>query len=143
MTMGEEGVTFDTNEAGERVYKNANGSLMANPTIQTLEEQYGLWNGSSYVMASKDSPYFTFTPEEAEAQVIGSKGGFLTAAPSVTIDQDYANDYNDLYIELQNEIKQYCQNFIKNGYTKADWEAQCAKWDNYYGYLFDILNGNV
>lgn len=142
MTMGEEGVTFDTVD-GERVYKNTNGSVMANPTIQTLEEQYGLWNGSSYVMASKDSPYFTFTPEEAEAQVIGSKGGFLTAAPSVTIDQDYANDYNDLYIELQNEIKQYCQNFIKNGYTKADWEAQCAKWDSYYGYLFDILNGNV
>ena len=142
MTMGEEGVTFDTVD-GERVYKNTNGSVMLNPTIQTLEEQYGLWNGSSYVMASKESPYFTYTPEEAEAQVIGAKGGFLTRAPSVTIDQDYANDYNDLYIELQNEIKQYCQNFIKNGYSKADWEAQCAKWNNYYGYLFDILNGNV
>lgn len=140
MTMGEEGVTFDTVD-GVRVYKNANGTTMANPTIQTLEEQYGLWNGSSYVMASKDSPYFTYTEEEAEAQIIGSQNGVLQRAPSVTVSQDYADEYNDLSTQLDNEIKQYCQKFIKDGYTRADWEAQCAKWQTQYKDLFDILNG--
>ena len=140
MTMGEEGVTFDTVD-GKRVYKNKDGSEMVNPTIQTLEEQYGLWNGSSYVMASKESPYFTYTKEEADAQVIGSKKGVLTRPPAITISQAYANDYNDLRNQLELEIKQYCQNFVKNNYSKADWEAQCAVWQNTYKDLFDILNG--
>lgn len=140
MTMGEEGVTFDIVD-GKRVYKNKDGSVMANPTIQTLEEQYGLWNGSSYVMASKDSPYFTYTEEEAEAQVIGAQKEPLQRAPAITIDQDLANDYDDLSVQLENEIKEYCQDFIKDGYTKADWEAQCAKWETQYKDLFDILNG--
>ena len=138
--MGEEGVTFDTVD-GVRVYKNLNGSVMANPTIQTLEEQYGLWNGSSYVLASKDSPYFTFTPEEQEAQTLGIKNGTMTPAPALTIDQDYADDYNDMNNQLVNEIKQYCQKFIKDGYTKEQWQQQCAKWQEDYKDLFAILNG--
>ena len=140
MTMGEEGVTFDTVD-GKRVYKNADGSPMPNPTIQTLEEQYGLWNGSSYVLASRESPYFTYTPEEAEAQTLGNKKGTLQPAPAVTIDQAYADDYNDLSNELTNEIKQYCQNFVKDGVSKAEWEAQCAAWNSKYADLFAILNG--
>ena len=140
MTMGEEGVTFDTVD-GERVYKNKDGSVMANPTIQTLEEQYGLWNGSTYVLASKESPYFIYTPEEAEAQEIGAKGGFLTRAPAMTIKQEHANDYNDLNTALDNEIKQYCQNFVKDGVTYDEWKAQCAKWEKDYADLFAILNG--
>ena len=140
MTMGEEGVTYDMVD-GKRVYKNADGSPMPNPTIQTLEEQYGMWNTSSYVMASKDSPYFIYTPEEAEAQVIGVQKGTLTRAPAVTIKQDYANDYNDLNNELQNEIKQYCQKFVKDGVTYEDWKAQCSRWESKYADLFAILNG--
>lgn len=140
MTMGEEGVTFDTVD-GKRVYKNKDGSVMANPTIQTLEEQYGLWNGSTYVLASKDSPYFNFTPEEQEAQELGIKGGTTAAAPALTIDQDYADDYNDLNNQLTNEIKQYCQKFIKDGYTKEQWQQQCAEWEEDYKDLFAILNG--
>lgn len=142
MTMGEEGVTFKM-ENGERVYLNKDGSVMANPTIQTLEEQYGLWNGSTYVLADKTSPYFTYTPEEAEAQVIGVKKGSLQRAPAITVAQDDANRYDDLSVELENEIKQYCQRFIKDGYTRADWEAQCATWNTKYAELFEILNRTV
>lgn len=141
MTMGEEGVTFNTDASGNRVYQNKDGSVMANPTIQTLEEQYGLWNGSTYVMASKDSPYFTFTPEEQEAQELGIKGGIMNGTPALTIDQDYADDYNDMSNQLVNEIKQYCQKFIKDGYTKEQWQQQCAQWNETYKDLFAILNG--
>ncbi len=140
MSMGEEGVTYDTID-GVRVYKNADGSPMPNPTIQTLEEQFGLWNGSSYVLASKESPYFTYTPEELEAQTIGVQGGTLTRAPAMTISQEFANEYNDLSTLLENEIKQYCQKFVKNGYSYEEWKAQCAVWERDYGDLFAILNG--
>lgn len=140
MTMGEEGVTYDTVD-GVRVYKNPDGSVMANPTIQTLEEKYGLWNGSTYVMASKESPYFTYTPEEAEAQVIGVKNGSLQGAPVVSVAQQYANLYNDLSTDLETEIKAYCQKFIRDGHTREQWLQQCAEWEKNYGDLFKILNG--
>lgn len=139
MTMGEEGVTYDMVD-GKRVYKNTNGTVMENPTIQTLEEQYGLWNGSTYVMASKESVYFTYTPEEAEAQEIGAKGGLLTRAPAVTVSAADAAEYSDLLTSLDNDIKQYCQKFVTKGYTKADWQAECQAWQQKYGRLFEILN---
>ena len=114
---------------------------MVNPTIQFLEEQYGLWNGSTYVMASKESPYFTYTAEEAEAQEIGSKNGTLQRAPAVSVAQKYATLYNDLNTELDLEIKAYCQKFIRDGYSREQWLDQCAKWEKTYGDLFKILNG--
>lgn len=140
MTMGEEGVTFDTVD-GVRVYKNPDGSEMVNPTIQTLEEKYGLWNGSTYVLASKESPYFTYTEEEAEAQVIGVQKGSLQGAPAVSVAQKYATLYNDLNTDLDLEIKAYCQKFIRDGYTREQWQQQCAQWEKTYGDLFKILNG--
>ena len=140
MTMGEEGVTFDTVD-GVRVYKDRNGNTMLNPTIQNLEENFGLWNGSTYVLASRESPYFTFTAEEQEAQEIGNKNGTMQRAPAITIKQDYADEYNDLSNELENEIKQYCQNFVKDGVSYDEWKAQCARWETKYKDLFDILNG--
>lgn len=140
ITMGEEGVTYDMVD-GKKVYKKLDGSVEETPTIQTLEEQYGLWNGSTYVLASKDSVYFDYTPEEAEAQVIGAQGGFLTRAPAVTVSTADADEYSDLLTELDNEIKQYCQKFIKDGYSKAEWEASCQQWESKYARLFDILNG--
>lgn len=140
MTIGEEGVTYDLDADGNKIYKNADGSVMENATIQTLEEQYGLWNGSTYVLASKDSVYFSYTPEEAEAQIIGSKGGFLTRAPVPTIAAADADEYSDLLTELENEIKQYCQKFIKDGYTKEQWQNSCKEWQSKYGRLFEILN---
>ena len=139
MTMGEEGVTYDTVD-GVKVYKNIDGSEMKNPTIQTLAEQYGMWNGSTYVLASKDSVYFTYTPEEAEAQEIGVKGGLLTRAPAVTVSTENAEEYGDLVIALDNEIKEYCQKFVTKGYTKEQWQSQCATWNATYGRLFEILN---
>ena len=140
VTMGEEGVTFNTVD-GERVYQNTDGSVMENPTIQTLEEQYGLWNSGLYVLADRESVYFTYTEEEAEAQTIGAQGGFLTRAPAVTVRADDAEEYSDMLIELDKEIKEYCQKYVVKNYDRADWEAQCATWNTQYGRMFDILNG--
>ena len=139
MSMGEEGVTYDTVD-GVKVYKNPDGSGMENATIQTLEEQYGLWNGSTYILASKESVYFTYTPEEAEAQKIGIQNGVLTRAPAVTVAAEDAEEYSDLLIEIDKEIKEYCQKYMTKNLDRADWEAQCASWNARYGRMFEILN---
>lgn len=137
-TIGEEGVTFDTVD-GKRVYKNADGTPMENPTIQTLEEQFGLWN--TYRSVHKESVYFTFTAEEAEAQEIGSKGGFLQAIPAANIPTDKGAEYADLADGHWNSVNDFAAKFVTNNLTKADWEKQCAEWEKQYGRYIDILNG--
>lgn len=141
-TVGEEGVTYDMVD-GKRVYKNADGTEMVNPTIQTLEEQHGLWNHHIYPTASRDSVYFTFTEEEAKAQEIGSKGGFLLRTPQINVPQEYGTEYYDLADGLINEINQFSAKFVSDNYSKEKWQEQCQTWETKYGRLFDILNGKV
>ena len=141
-TVGEEGKTFDMVD-GKRVYKNADGSVMAEPTIQTLQENYGLWNPSLYVSIAKDSVYFTFTPEEAEAQEIGLARGYIPSVPVPVVAEEFSEDYNDLNTALQNEMKQYSQKFVIENYSRADWEAQVNEWNTKYAELYNILNGKA
>ena len=137
-TIGEEGVTFDVVD-GERVYKNADGTTMRNPTIQTLEEQFGLCN--TYFSFHDESVYFTYSDEEAEAQEIGSKGGFLQAIPATNIPSDKGDIYADLADGHWNSVNDFAAKFITQNLTKADWEAQCAEWEKQYSEYIDILNG--
>ena len=116
---------------------------MENPTIQTLGEQYGLWPNSAYVSADKDSVYFTFTAEEAEAQEIGLAKGYIQAKPTAAVAEEFAETYNDLSADLKNEITQYSQKFVLENYSKADWEAKVKEWNTKYAELFDILNGKA
>ena len=141
-SMGEEGKTYDIVD-GKYVYKNADGSVMENPTIQTLGEQYGLWPNSAYVSASKDSVYFKFTEEEAEAQEIGLKIGYIPTKPVATIPEEHSSTYNDLYAKLKNEVTQYSQQFVIENYTKAQWQEQAQKWNTQYAELLEILNGKA
>ena len=142
LTIGEEGKTYDMVD-GKRVYKNADGSEMTDPSVQTLEKEHGLWNGSTYVSASKDSVYFKFTPEEAEAQEIGLAKGYIQAKPTAAVAEEFAETYNDLSADLKNEITQYSQKFVLENYSKADWEAKVKEWNTKYAELFDILNGKA
>lgn len=142
MTVGEEGVTFDMVN-GERVYKNADGTPMPNPTIQTLEKEFGLWNNNTYPLASRESVYFNYTPEEAEAQEIGLKGGYLMRAPIPKVPSEYGEEYNDLSTQLFNDLKQFSAQFVIKNMTREDWQNQVQVWETKYGKVFDILNGTV
>lgn len=140
LTIGEEGVTYDMVN-GERVYKNANGSVMENATIQTLEEEFGLWNEGIYALVNRESVYFNFTEEEAEAQEIGSKGGFRQGIPAYTIPEEYAEDFYDMLTNLNNDVEQFCAQFVTRNLSKEDWQKSVALWQSKYGRAFEILNG--
>ena len=140
-TVGEVGVTHKVVN-GQIVYLNVDGSVMENATIQTLEEQYGMFNTALYVLPCQDSVYFTYTPEESEAQIIGSWYGLVQSAPIPSIPEDYAEEYYDLLHTLQQDVALYCRQFIVYGYSQADWHSQFAMWNSKYERLFDILNGN-
>ena len=142
MTVGEEGKTYDMVD-GKRVYKNADGSVMDGPSSTTLEKEYGMWTSSSYVSVAEDSVYFTFTPEEAKAQEIGLAKGYIQLAPTPVVAEEFAETYNDLATDLQNEITQYSQKFVLENYSKADWEAKVKEWNTKYAEMFDILNGKA
>ena len=139
-TDGEEGVTYDTVD-GVKVYKNADGTPMELVSINTLEEQFGLWNEGLYVSAAKDSAYFTYTPEEAEAQIIGSEKGLLRRPPILTIPAEENDKYVDIWLKFQPILKEFCAKFITEGYTREDWQNALADWEA-KGYLevIDILN---
>lgn len=143
VTVGEEGVTYDLDADGNKVYKNEDGTEMIKPTIQTLEEQYGLWNSQLYPLASRESVYFTYSAEEAEAQEIGSKGGLLAGPPQVAVPEEYGEEYYDMAHNLTMDIKQFSTKFVTEGYTREQWQAEIQKWMSKYGKAFDILNGNV
>ena len=139
-TAGEEGKTYDTVD-GVRVYKNADGTPMETVSINTLEEQYGLWNEGLYVSAAKDSPYFTFTAEESEAQIIGSEKGLLRGVPVLTIPDEENDKYVDTWTTFKPILQEFCAKFITEGYTREDWQNALADWEA-KGYLevIDILN---
>ncbi|MBE6948154.1 MAG: extracellular solute-binding protein [Ruminococcaceae bacterium] len=142
LTVGEEGVTYKM-ENGKKVYLNADGSVMGNPTIQTLEEQFGLWNSNLYVLSPRDSVYFTFSDVEQEAQEIGSKGGFFPRIPAENIPQEMGKEYYDKADEMYREIEQFCAKFISDeNLGRADWEAKSAELQQKYSIVPDILNGN-
>ena len=139
-TVGEEGVTYKMVD-GKKVYLNADGSEMNYATIQTLEEQFGLWN--FYMLAPRDSVYFTYTDVEQEAQEIGSKGGFFPRVPAANVPQEMGEEYYEKADEMHREIEQFCAKFITDeNYTRATWEAKCKEWTDNYGIVIDILNGN-
>ena len=142
-TIGEEGETYNLDANGNKVYINADGTEMINPTIQTLEEQFGMWNAYIYCMADRESVYFTYTAEETEAQEIGAKGGLLKGTPTDMVPEEYGEDYYDLAHNLTMDINQYCQNFITKGYTREHWQNELQLWMTKYGKAFDILNGKV
>jgi len=130
-------------ENGKKVYLNADGSVMGNPTIQTLEEQFGLWNSNLYVLSPRDSVYFTFSDVEQEAQEIGSKGGFFPRIPAENIPQEMGKEYYDKADEMYREIEQFCAKFISDeNLGRADWEAKSAELQQKYSIVPDILNGN-
>lgn len=142
-TVGEEGVTYDLDADGNKVYKNADGTEMLYPTIQSLEEQYGLWNAHLYPLASRESVYFTYSPEEAEAQEIGAKGGLLMGVPLIAVPEEYGEEYYDMAHNLTMDIQQFSAKFVTEGYTKEQWESSVQTWMTKYGKTFDILNGKV
>ena len=141
-TVGEEGKTYTLNEDGSKHYIRADGTDMINPTIQSLEEEFGLWNSQIYPLVSRESVYFDFSPEEAEAQEIGSKGGFNTPAPDVIIPEEYGEEYNDLAHFLTLDTRQFSTKFITEGYDKARWEQEVESMNAKYGRVFEIMNGN-
>ena len=139
-TVGEEGKTYKVVD-GKKVYLNADGTEMLYPTIQTLEEQHGLWNANIYVLASRESVYYNFTPEEAEAQEIGSKGGMVMCPPIAQVPEEFGEEFYDLAHNLTMDVQQYSAKFVTEGYTKEQWQAEVQKWQTKYGRAFDILNG--
>jgi len=141
-TVGEEGVTYKM-EDGKKVYLKADGSVQPNPTIQTLEEQFGLWNSGLYMLAPRDSVYFTFTPEEQKAQDMGEAAEFFPRVPLARIPQDMGETYADNADKLFKSIESFCTDFVtKDNVGKAEWEAQCKAWNEEYSIVVDILNGN-
>ena len=141
-TVGEEGKTYKIVD-GEKVYLNADGTEMRKATIQTLEEEHGMWNAGIYVLADRESVYFTYTEEEAEAQVIGSKNGFIECPPTYFISEEHGEEFYDLAHNLTMEINQYSAKFITEGYSKEHWQAKVQDWQKKYGRAFDIMNGKV
>lgn len=139
-TVGEEGVTYKVVD-GEKVYLNADGTEMINPTIQTLEEQFGMWNNCIFPTASRESVYFTYSPEEAEAQEIGIQGGVFPCAPVTIVPEEYGEDYYDMAHNLTMDINQFSTNFIVKGYTRDQWQTELQLWMQKYSRVFDILNG--
>ena len=141
-TVGEEGVTYKLNEDGTKCYLNDDGTEMERPTIQSLEEQFGLWNAAIYPMASRESVYYVYSPEEAEAQEIGSQGGLASGAPTARIPEEYGEEYYDLAHNLTMDIQQFSAKFIAEGYDRATWESAIQTWNTKYGRVFELLNGN-
>ena len=142
ISLGEEGVTYKM-EDGKRVYLNKDGSVMENPSLATMQTEYGMLIQGVYHVMNPECVYFTFTPEEKEAQEIGTAGGQLAVAPAAVVTGDDADEYNDLITLMDKEITEFCQKFIRDNLTKADWEAACAKWEKDYGRVFEILNATA
>lgn len=140
-TVGEEGRTYTLNEDGSKCYINADGTEMINPTIQTLEEQHGLWNSQIFPLVSRESVYFNFSPEEQEAQEIGSKGGLHPSAPTAVIPEKYGNEYNDLEHFLILDTRELSIKFVTEGYSKERWQEEIQKLQTKYGRAIDLLNG--
>ncbi len=141
ITVGEEGVTFKMVD-GKRVYLKADGTEQVNPTIQTLEEQFGLWQAGMYFLAPRDSVYFTYSDVEELAQTLGCRDGFHKRVPAYTIDQDYADEWYDAADAVNYDIIEFCAEFVTQNLSKEDWEARCEMWDTKYGIYIDYLNGN-
>lgn len=140
VTTGEEGVTFKMVD-GKKVYLKADGSDMNLPTIQTLEEEFGLWNTGLYFLASRDSVYFTFSAEEEEAQTLGCRDGFNRRAPATSIPSDVPLEWHDSADALDMDITEFFAEFVTQNLSKADWEARCNMWNTKYGSYIDVLNG--
>lgn len=139
-TIGEENVTFKMVD-GERVYLNPDGTEMEFVTVQTLEEKYGMWS-TPYVLKTFDrtSVYYNFTPEEAEAQIIGSQGGLNKAVPPTKYSEEDGPLYLDRSNGLKNDVAEFAAKFITMNYTKEQWQAEANRLMDKYGEIFDILN---
>lgn len=142
VTMGEEGVTYDVVD-GKYVYKNPDGTLMELVTIATLEEKYGLWNSNIFKVVDKNSCYFEFTPEEAEAQIIGLQGGYLKAIPSLKVPEEYTEEWTDLITRFNIEVVEFTAKFVTQNYTRADFDTQVQTWQKNFGRAIDIMNGDI
>ena len=141
-TIGEEGVTYDVVD-GKYVYKNPDGTPIETVTINILEEKYGMFNSYVAKLCRDDCCYFNFTPEEAEAQVIGMKNGYLKAIPSYTIPEELNEEWTDLFVRFNNEAVAYTARFITQNLTKADFDAQVQTWQKNFGRAIDIMNGDI
>lgn len=122
MTVGAEGVNFNWDEDGKPVYFEMEDAA---PDIVKLEEKYGMWIEGLYLHPDRRSCYFNLTDHEQAAQdLINNECGYTKLPPYVSMNDEDAEAFNQLKVELQAKMETFEGNYIMNAeYGDAQWGA--------------------
>lgn len=121
-TLGIEGDNFNWDENGNAVYPDIEGAV----DIDKVEEKYGMWIEAFYLHPSRQSFYYTYTPDEQFAQdLINNECGYTRISPALAFKTDAeAEAYNQLETELRAKMESFESNYIMDAnYGDAEWNA--------------------
>ena len=125
-TLGVEGTTFNFNDEGKVVYVGFEDKV---PSINELEETYGMFTTGLYMRMDRRSAYFNYTAREQEAQdyMNSKEDGYFPLAPAISFTEEENEEIKDIFATLGKPARETAIKIILNGGTEKDWEAWLKK----------------
>jgi len=122
ITMGIEGETYTIGEDGMADYIEFPDTI---PTINQLEEKYGMFMEQMYLSFDRRSSYFEFTEAEKEAQdYMKDESHVRKMDPILAFTPEEKKSNTDILAELITAGKEFSTQYILGGKnTDADWNA--------------------
>lgn len=119
ITMGVEGETYELGEDGYADYYKFPDKV---PSINELEQEYGMFIQGMYLGFDRRSSYFDFTEKEKEAQEFINKPGMrLELDPQVVFTPEENEKRNNLNAELTRFSQEYALKYIMGQETWENW----------------------
>ncbi len=124
ITMGIEGETYTINENGRTIYKGFEDKV---PSINEVEEKWGMFLEGMYLGFDRRSSYFQFTEREQEAQdYVKDKKNIEPADPELVFG-DMKDRRNELIHALDKAGKEFATKYILNNGGDKEWNEWVAK----------------
>lgn len=122
LTMGVEGETFTIGEDGMADYVEFPDHI---PSINELEEKYGMFIEQVYLSFDRRSSYFEFTPAEQEAQDFMKDPAHVRPFdPVLSFTAEEKEENNDILADLMTAGKEFATQYVLGTNTgDAAWEA--------------------
>ncbi len=125
ITMGIEGETYTLNSEGKAEYIEFPGKI---PTINELEEKYGMFVEQMYLSFDRRSSYFQFTKEEQEAQDYMLDENHVRAFdPILTFTAEDQERCNEINSELNKAAKEFSVKYVLGNESWDDWLKKAEK----------------
>ncbi len=122
ITMGVEGETYEMGEDGFAEYYEFPGDI---PTINELEEKYGMFIQGVYLGFDRRSSYFKFSEREQEAQEFIKKPGMkLDLDPQLVFTPEENERRNSLVTDLKRASQEFSLKYIMGNAKWEDWIAK-------------------